>query len=497
MDTPLKNSWLLLSGVLLTVLAHLSYHFALAGWLAYAPFLIYMQQTSGTKSRLWLLLALFVAWSLATAKIITEPLSYLMVVMYSVPLSIIHFSGFIAWSPWRKHKLSFLIFPAIMTLLEWLQYSFTPLGSWGAAAYTQLDNPLILQSLSLFGLPGLSFLIYLVNFALSDWYIFRQFHLPAIRISALWVIGLLLFGGIRIHSYHVQPKTSLLAAAIDTDCRTSGLPLPSAEEKLFVNKALFERSQQAASMGAKLIVWTEAATVVCPKDEPQWHQDLQGFCRINKVNLIAAYILPLDTIHMQYDNKYVLVDSLGQIVYSYSKHEPVPGEPAKRGKEEIEVFKVDDSRLGGAICYDYDFPYLAKAFGNLGADIVAVPSSDWRGIDPLHTQMAAYRAIEQGHSVLRSTRFGLSAGINPIGEFVGFSSSFDQTDKILLVSLPSKRIPTLYQYIGDLLIYLSIVFLIVLAFISLLRFRRHKGQSDLSHEDVPGRNEARANPQTE
>ncbi len=27
-----------------------------------------------------------------------------------------------------------------------------------------------------------------------------------------------------------------------------------------------------------------------------------------------------------------------------------------------------------------------------GADIVAIPSSDWRGIDPLHTKMAAFRA---------------------------------------------------------------------------------------------------------
>ena len=104
------------------------------------------------------------------------------------------------------------------------------------------------------------------------------------------------------------------------------------------------------------------------------------------------------------------------MVYSYLKHEPVPGEPAVKGREKLEVTTIGGINLGGAICYDYDFPYLAREYGKIGADIVALPSSDWRGIDPLHTRMAAFRALEQGHSILRSTRFGLSAAITPYGE---------------------------------------------------------------------------------
>jgi hypothetical protein len=94
--------------------------------------------------------------------------------------------------------------------------------------------------------------------------------------------------------------------------------------------------------------------------------------------------------------------------------------------------------VGGAICYDYDFPYLAAKFGKAGADIMALPSSDWRGIDPIHTEMAAYRAIEQGHSVIRSTRFGLSAAITPYGEMVARMSSFDNNDKIMVTTVPKE-----------------------------------------------------------
>ena len=108
--------------------------------------------------------------------------------------------------------------------------------------------------------------------------------------------------------------------------------------------------------------------------------------------------------------------------------------------------------LGGAICYDYDFPYLAKEYANINADIVALPSSDWRGIDPLHTRMAAYRAIEQGHSILRSTRFGLSAAINPYGEMLSQMSSYDNNNKIMISQLPRKGIRTIYSIIGDVLV---------------------------------------------
>jgi apolipoprotein N-acyltransferase len=154
------------------------------------------------------------------------------------------------------------------------------------------------------------------------------------------------------------------------------------------------------------------------------------------------------------------INSNGVIDYTYHKHQPVPGEPSEKGKEPLKVFEIANTKVSGAICYDYDFPYLAREIGQLKADIVAIPSSDWRGIDPLHSQMAAFRAIEQGHSVLRSTRFGNSAAITPYGEIIAQMSSFDNNDRILMAHLPVKGMTTLYSIIGDSFVFVCIGFII-------------------------------------
>ena len=81
--------------------------------------------------------------------------------------------------------------------------------------------------------------------------------------------------------------------------------------------------------------------------------------------------------------------------------------------------------------------------------------------------MAAFRAIEQGHSIIRSTRFGLSAIISPYGEMISQSSSFDDNDKIMLANIQAKGINTLFSLIGNLFIYLCFGFLMLFIIIEI------------------------------
>ena len=75
--------------------------------------------------------------------------------------------------------------------------------------------------------------------------------------------------------------------------------------------------------------------------------------------------------------------------------------------------------------------------------------------------MAAFRAVEQGHSLMRSTRFGLSAAISPYGEMMSQMSSFDSNNKIMISELPVRGIKTVYSIIGDIAVYLSIAFILL------------------------------------
>jgi apolipoprotein N-acyltransferase len=439
----------------------MTFNIGILAWFSSVPFLLYLDRTSGFKSRLYFGLALVLAWSLCVFKITTDPLSVAMVPMFSIPLALIQMPGYLVWAKFRNNKGSALLFPAVMVVMEWIQYTLTPLGSWGAAAYTQADNIVLLQSVSLFGLSGLGFVIYYVNSLLVEILLDAQgFSRKLIPVSAALAV-ILIFGSLRLDIYNSSGRNQIKVAAVGTDSKVNGLPLPSLEIRGANQTTLIERTEKAAAAGAKLVVWNEASTAILPDEEAEWNRRLSTLASEQDISLVAAYVVPISESPFRFENKYVIYKPDGSLGYTYNKHEPVPGEPSIKGREEIETVLMQGIELGGVICYDYDFPYLAKAFGRNDADIVAVPSSDWRGIDPIHTKMAALRSIEQGHSVLRSTRFGLSAAINPIGEFTAQMDSFDTNDRVMIAHLPESNLFTVYSLIGDLFVYLCIAWIII------------------------------------
>lgn len=451
------SKWLLAAGILTIGATHVSFGIGLVAWISSLPFLLFLAGTQGWKSRMIFFAALVAGWSVAITKIITPPIPLGLVFMYSIPIALIHLPGYLLWAKFRARPGAWLLFPATVTLLEWLQYTFTPFASWGVAAYTQVDNPALIQSLALFGMPGLSFLVYWVNVALAEILLRHPnrgnntFYLPFAALAAL-----LVFGALRLTNFQAKGRDTIALAAVGTDSEVSGLPLATAAENQKFAAALFARTRTAARAGAKLVVWNEAALVILPEAEAALKDSVANIAAGQQVAIVAAYVVAVELAPLKYENKYAYFDREGHVFNIYKKHQPVPGEPAIQGHEPLQVAGLEGSSVGGAICYDYDFPYLAKGFGQLNADLVAVPSSDWRGIDPIHTKMAAFRAVEQGHSILRSTRFGLSAGINPCGDMVAKMSSFDKNNKIMLVELPRKGIWTFYAWAGDWVIWLCL-----------------------------------------
>lgn len=457
--TSFKPAWFLLAGIVSLSVSNLAFGIDILGWISVVPFLLYLSLTRGFKSRLLFSVALVIAWSVAVTKIISGPIPWMMVFLYSIPISLVHLPAYILWGKISNSKWSVLVFPAVLGILEWIQYTFTPLASWGSGAYTQVNSPAVLQSVSIFGMAGLSFVIYWVNSSLARIILSRRITYLTFQMPALVVLGLVIFGSVRLQTGRSEGVQTLAVAAVGTDSEISGLPLPSLEINRKVFNDILTRTSTAASAGAKVVVWNEGAFYALPDTEQSMADTISKTAARENVTIVASYILVVNQEPLKYHNKYLMVDSLGRISFSYLKHQPVPGEPAIKGTEPFRTINVSGSQVSGSICYDYDFPYIARANAKAGADIVALPSSDWRGIDPLHTKMAALRAIEQGHSILRSTRFGLSAAITPYGEMTAQMSSYDHNNKVMHATLPVKGIKTLYGFIGDAFIYLCIGFL--------------------------------------
>lgn len=104
-----------------------------------------------------------------------------------------------------------------------------------------------------------------------------------------------------------------------------------------------------------------------------------------------------------------------------------------------------------AICYDFDYPELIRQAGRVGADILIDPSWENAGMTPLHTQMATFRAIENGAALFRPVNGGLGMAVDAYGRVLGTLDHFTTgtPDKVLVADLRTKGVATLYPAVGD------------------------------------------------
>ena len=108
---------------------------------------------------------------------------------------------------------------------------------------------------------------------------------------------------------------------------------------------------------------------------------------------------------------------------------------------------------------------MMQAGGNR-ADIVLSPAGDWRAIDPRHTQMASFRAIEEGFNLARQTNMGLSAVYDYQGHQLSHMDQFQASDLTMVAQIPTRGVPTLYSVLGDWFAWLSVSTLLVLALLA-------------------------------
>jgi apolipoprotein N-acyltransferase len=83
---------------------HMTFSIGILAWIAYVPFLLYLHQTKGWQSRLWFFLAYVVAWSLTVFKIVTDPIPFFVIPMYSIPIAVFHLPAFLMWARLREEE---------------------------------------------------------------------------------------------------------------------------------------------------------------------------------------------------------------------------------------------------------------------------------------------------------------------------------------------------------------------------------------------------------
>jgi apolipoprotein N-acyltransferase len=450
--------WLVL-GLLATTFGHLRWGVNLLAWIAPVFWLHHLRLTATRPSRrerfagflaflgVWIL-----AWILASLKLATDPISPARALMFALPIALLLAWPYLLWIALVRRGATdmraTLAFASAMGISEWSIYTFTPFGSWGLLANAALGDLALLQIAALTGPIGIGFVLHLLAAANE-----QRWSTPANRPLAL-AVGIFLFahvwGGARLAWLEQNTDKVVLVAAVGSDADIRGMPLIDGERIETWNAALFERTRIAARSGAQLVVWPEAATLVLADDEAAWLNRVGELARTEQVAIVAAYILPIVVEPLLYENVSVLIRPDGGVEHRYLGQHAMLGEPVRAGSDPIAVWTSGVlGRVSGAIGYDYDYPDFAREHARAEVGLVALPASDWRGVDPLRTEMTRLRAIESGHSILRSTRLGTAAGIDPSGQIRGRLSAHEDERRILLVSLPTRGRWTLYGWAGE------------------------------------------------
>jgi apolipoprotein N-acyltransferase len=375
-----------------------------------------------------------------------------------------------------------LVYPLAVTAVEFISVTTNSLGSFGAQAYSQYHCPTLVQLVSITGMCGLTFLIGWFA-ALVNWAWERSFAWPEIKRGVLLyagVLGLVLaYGSVRLAFSIPQGGTVRVASFTATELALDQLiPLVQSDREAFrratseIHDRYFKTTISEARAGAKIILWPEGAGIGVEEDESDLIARGQEAARQEGIYLA----MPLFTIFLDpnrpFENKLLIVDPAGEVVLEHFKYGGSEIEGSLRGDAVLRTVETPYGTLSGAICWDADFPAVVRQAGGNGTDILLTPSHDWRVVDPLHSQMAVFRAIENGVSVVRQAEGGLSIATDPYGRVVAQVDHFTASERVMVAQVPTKGVTTVYSVIGDLCGWLSVVGFVAVAVCAAVRWRR-------------------------
>jgi apolipoprotein N-acyltransferase len=356
-----------------------------------------------------------------------------------------------------------LVFPAAAVVAEYLHGLM--FGTWTSVAYTQSGNLPLLQMMSVTGLWGVTFIVMWLG-PVANWAWERNWKLEEVRRGLAGygavVLVVLLAGQARLAFAPASDDTLRVAAVLSmTEMRDFGPDMEAADQEskgrasLAYFESMLEKGRREARSGARVIVWPELIGRIPEDAEPEALRLASEFAREERVELLVAYfVYPPDFPDTYGRNKAVLLTANGEVAWDYVKSALVPGMKEIPGDWILPTHDSDVGKLSAAICYDMDFPHLIGQAGANGVELMLVPAWDWPAINPLHAEMAVYRAIENGFSIVRSTAQGTSIAVDSYGRVLARMDEFTSEDDVMVAQVPARSTWTLYSLIGDVFAWL-------------------------------------------
>lgn len=373
----------------------------------------------------------------------------------------------------NRKWLPYVVLAFAYAVFEWTQTLFFTGVPWGRLSIGQVENSLVLCSVSFFGSYFLSFAIVLVN-ALIAYAVIHGKKLGYAAAASLLAVVLLLGTVGNLLTYTGNGET-VRAAAIQGNMASQE---KWSSDGMQIAADIYTRiTEEAVTEGAQLVVWPES---VFPASV---HNGTAVKC---VTSLTGKYDIELFYGTLVYDDRdsynAMVYASGGEICYDnmYYKRHLVPFGEYVPYRDFIRVvfpmldqvsmlnsdttagtdsalFTTKYGRVGSLICFDTIYEDASLDAVRDGAELIVIGTNDSWFFDSaavhMHNAQARIRACETGRYVIRSANTGVSSIINARGELVDMEEALVEGYVVGDVQMRSSM--TLYSVIGNSFVLLS------------------------------------------
>ena len=402
-----------------------------------------------------------------------------------------------------------LLLAAAWTAVDWAR-AVWPLGgfTWGALAYSQHGNHLLLPLASITGMWGVTFVVAAVNgliLGAGEWLVAGRRGIPAVSVAVAVVLVALPV---------VIPLRGATGRPLDVAVVQGNVPRELASDRLLQTTEVARNHillhQRLVSDPPDLAVWPENSLAEDPSRDPELGRAVSATIRAVGAPTLVGAVSPASDDRLF--NQGILYDGSGRIVARYSKLHLVPGgeyipfEPVlgwtqryRRGNavlapgDRLTVFHVDGVAIGTPICFENVFPDLFRRFVAKGAELVVLTTNDSSFLESEasreHVIISELRAVETGRWVVHAAISGESAIVDQTGRVREHTGLFQQ--RILRASVPTSEARTIYVRFGDWFPWAS--GLIVLGLL-VPAIRRRRGSAERTATEAPPAGERQRRP---
>jgi apolipoprotein N-acyltransferase len=497
-----------LSGVL-TALAFPRFHFAFLAWLSLIPLLIALSgKRPRSGFRLGAVAGLFF-YAVLLYWIPDVPRHYAGMPLWLCLVIYLALIGFLAlyWGFFGSlfvtvHRAfptgAFILAPFFWIACEYLVTHLLTGFPWGLLGTSQYENLPFLQTASLTGVGGISFVLILLqsSFVLA---LTRKKRGPF--FAALGLLALAhSWGWYELKKASFDGPSKVQASVIQGNVSSDiywDFAQPGQVREIFDQHMALTR--QAAAGGSGLVIWPEFTVPLCFSCGEEIYRELsaglENYVRSSRVTLLlgtnettgppgnrlyhnTAMVLHPDLSRSLYFKMHLVpfgeYTPYKKVFFFIEKLTHAIGEITP-GTEPV-LHTYAGHKFASPICYEVIFPGLVRDFVRRGATFLATITNDgWYGTSSApyqHWAQAVLRAVENRRYLLRAATTGISGIVDPFGRVL--TRSRLMTLAVLTGTIsPSSRL-SLYARTGDVLPLAGLTLALLSSILALFHQRKDR-----------------------